>query len=80
MESNSEGSFYVDEPGLRHFPHNGEEVLFRDLVVQIVRDSVLALGTRGEDVPGEEIDLNAAVGGGQRAFAHVAPRRLQTGR
>ncbi len=49
--------------GLHRLPHAGAEILFRDLAAQVVGDAVLALGTKGEDVPGEEIDLNAAVGG-----------------
>ena len=49
--------------GLHHLAHAGAEILFRDLVAQIVGDAVLPLGAEGEDVPGEDIDLNAAVGG-----------------
>jgi hypothetical protein len=41
---------------LHHLANARSEILLRDVVAEVVRDAVLAIGSEGEDVPGKDID------------------------
>ena len=47
--------------GFDHLTHAGAEILLRDIVAHVIRDAMLSLRTEGEDVPGEDIDCDAAI-------------------